>query len=258
MESGTGTSAFDYDTGWDTKWDDMKKYGPMSRHVRRIIRKLIRPLTFRSVMDVGCGQGSLLLELMREFPDLEPNGTDISTAAVELARKKVPRGEFHVIDLVTDHVDRRFDLVICSEVVEHIEDDVSAMRNLHAMTGGHLLINTVQGRMRSFEAGEVGHVRNYARGELAGKLESVGFEVVRTVDWGFPFYSPLYRDFLEFTGSKGTTGEFGAGRRFAAAALYYLFHLNLPVWGDEIFILARPRRGTDSPGTGRNNREHDA
>ena len=63
------------------------------------------------------------------------------------------------------------------------------------------------------------------------------------MDWGFPFYSPLYRDFLELTNSKGTTGEFGPARKFAATALYYLFHLNLPVWGDEIFILARPASG---------------
>jgi ubiquinone/menaquinone biosynthesis C-methylase UbiE len=237
----TAAAAFDYDTAWDSKWDDMKKYGPMSRHVRRVIKKLARPLSFKSVMDVGCGQGSLLLDLMAAFPGIRPHGTDISGAAVELARDKVPQGEFHVLDLVKGHVHKKYDLVICSEVVEHIEDDVAAMRNLHAMTGGHLIINTVQGRMRKFEMGEVGHVRNYGRGELARKLEQAGFEVMRVVDWGFPFYSPLYRDFLELTESKGTTGEFGPMRRFLASALYWLFHLNLPVWGDEIFIVARPR-----------------
>lgn len=235
-------ASFDYDTAWDSKWDDMKKYGPMSRHVRRIIMKLARDLRFSSVMDVGCGQGSLLMELMKEFPHIEPHGTDISSAAVELARRKVPGGEFHVLDLVNEHVDRKYDLVICSEVVEHIEDDVSAMRNLHAMTGGHLIISTVQGRMRRFEAGAVGHVRNYAKGELADKLAQVGFEVVRVVEFGFPFYSPLYRDFLDLTDSKGTTGEFGPARKLVATALYWLFHLNMTTRGDEIFIVARPAR----------------
>jgi len=234
-------TTFDYDVAWDSKWDDMKKYGPMSRHVRRVIKKLIRPLEFKTVCDVGCGQGSLLLELMEEFPGIEPNGTDISSAAVELARRKVPQGKFYVLDLVMDHVPRKFDLVICSEVVEHIEDDLSAMRNLCRMTGKYLVITTVQGRMRRFEAEEVGHVRNYKRGELAAKLREAGFDVVRSVDWGWPLYSPLYRNFLEMTGSKGTTGEFGPGRKLVATFLYYLFHLNLPIWGDEIFILARPR-----------------
>jgi 2-polyprenyl-3-methyl-5-hydroxy-6-metoxy-1,4-benzoquinol methylase len=234
-------SASEYDVGWNTKWDDMKKYGPMSRHVRRVIMKLAKPLPFRNVIDVGCGQGSLLRAFMQSWPGVEVHGTDLSGAAVELAKKKVPEGSFHVLDLVQDHIDRKYDLVVCSEVVEHIEDDVQAMRNLERMTGGHLIITTVQGRMRSFET-EVGHVRNYRRGELAAKLTEAGFDVVKQVDWGFPFYSPLYRDLLQLTGSKGTTGEFGFAQRFMATSLYYLFHMNLPVWGDEIFIVARPRR----------------
>jgi predicted TPR repeat methyltransferase len=233
-------TAFDYDAGWDERWDDMKKYGPMSRHVRRVIRKLIRPLSFHTVCDVGCGQGSLLLELMSEHPHIKPHGTDISAAAVELARRKVPQGAFDILDLEQQYSGPAFDLVICSEVLEHVEDDVTAIRNLRKMTGGYIVVTTVQGRMRSFEAGEVGHVRNYAYGELERKLEAGGFEVMRSVDWGFPFYSPLYRNALELTGSKGTTGEFGPGRRLVATAMYYLFHLNLPVWGDEIFVLARP------------------
>ena len=39
-------------------------------------------------------------------------------------------------------------------------------------------------------------MRNYARGELVRKLEETGFVVVSVIEWGFPFYSPLYRDFL--------------------------------------------------------------
>ena len=33
-----------YDQGWESEWDDMKKYGPFSRHLRRIIKNIIRPL----------------------------------------------------------------------------------------------------------------------------------------------------------------------------------------------------------------------
>jgi SAM-dependent methyltransferase len=235
-------SVSQYDEGWDTKWDDMKKYGPMSRHQRRLIKQLARQVTFKSVLDVGCGQGSLLLELMAEHPHIEPHGVDISPSAIDFARRKVPRGTFGLLDLVHEAHPRTYDLVICSEVLEHIAEDVAAMKNLEKMTGGHLIVTTVQGRMRSFEAGEVGHVRNYGRGELVEKLQLAGFDIVKHIDWGFPFYSPLYRNYLEMTGSKGTTGEFGTGRKLLATAVYYLFHLNLPVWGDEIVVLARPRR----------------
>ena len=44
-----------YDRGWETEWDDMKKYGPFSRHIRQILGDMIRLWEFKSVLDVGCG-----------------------------------------------------------------------------------------------------------------------------------------------------------------------------------------------------------
>ena len=126
---------------------------------------------------------------------------------------------------------------MCSEVLEHIPNDVAALQNLRKMTRKYLLISTPQGRMRKFET-QVGHVRNYAPGELVNKIKSSGFTVLSVVEWGFPFYSPLYRNFLDFTGGKGTTGEFGPFRKLIAKLIYLLFSLNSLKRGDEIFVLA--------------------
>ncbi len=229
-----------YDQGWETKWDDMKRYGPFSRHVRRIIKDVIRALDFETVLDVGCGQGSLLAELCAEFPHIEPNGVDISASALKLARSRLPAGQFWPLNITQGHLDRKFDLVVCSEVLEHIPDDLAALKNLTHMTGRYLIISTVQGRMRRFEAEAVGHVRNYAPDELIQKVERAGLRPLRVVEWGFPFYSPLYQNVLELTGSRGTTGEFGLARRALSNAIYYLFMLNLSGRGDEIFVLAEP------------------
>lgn len=229
-----------YNHGWETKWDDMKKYGPFSRHIRRLIKDIIRPLTFESVLDVGCGQGSLLAELRSQFSHIKPNGVDISASAVELARMRVPDGRFWVLDVTKEYVDEKFDLVLCSEVLEHTPDDITALNNLALMTGKYLVISTVQGRMRRFEAEEVGHVRNYAPGELVKKAEKIGFRILSVVEWGFPFYSPLYRNFLELIGGQGTTGKFGLIRRALSNTIYCLFMLNSSKRGDEIFVLAEP------------------
>lgn len=228
-----------YDQGWQNQWDDMKKYGPFSRQIRRILKNIIRPLDVKTILDVGCGQGSLLAELIMEFPRMEPLGIDISKAAVELARQRVPSGQFWVVDITQETLNEKSDLVICSEVLEHIPDDETALRNLRQMTGKYIVISTPQGRMRKFET-QVGHVRNYAQGELVTKLEANGFAVLSIVQWGFPFYSPLYRDFLELTESKGTTGEFGQVRKLIASFIYFLFMLNSSTHGDELFVLAQP------------------
>ncbi len=236
------TSGFNYDVDWNTEWNDMKKYGPTSRHTRRFTKQLMRPLNFKSVLDVGCGQGSLLAELLTEFPEIEPTGVDISDSAVELARLKVPNGQFSVLDIVKDRLNKSFDLVICIDVLEHIPDDLSALSNIAYMTDKYLLVSSIQGRMRHFEAEAVGHIRNYGQGELVQKIEKTGLKILDIVEWGFPFYSPLYRNFLELTGARGTTGEFSLIRRMISSILYYILFLNSSKRGDEIFVLAeRPR-----------------
>lgn len=242
-----GLNAAEYDQGWASEWDDMKKFGPFSRHLRRLILDLIRPLQFEAVLDVGCGQGAFLADLQKEFPRVRPYGVDLSRTAIALARARVRGGEFRVLDLASEHLAQKFDLVICSEVLEHIPDDVAAMRHLAAMTGKYLVVTTVQGRMRASEA-LMGHVRNYARGELARKLASSGLRVTRTIEWGFPFYSPLYRDFLDRIGNRGTAGKYGFTRKMIAQGLYALFLLNSTRRGDEILVLAEPVAAACSTG----------
>ena len=226
----------DYDNKWDD-WDDMKQHGPMSRHTRRLIWNLIGNLDFRSVLDVGCGQGSPLEQVARQKQGVELVGVDISQRAVELAQLRMPQATFSVLDLTRESLDRKFDLIICTDVLEHINDDVAALRNMREMCGRWCLVSTIQGRMRPYEK-YVGHVRNYRRGELRHKMERAGFRVRRQLDWGFPLYSPLYREVLRFFPPAATQGSFGPSRRILSTMLYYSFFANASKWGDYVFCLA--------------------
>ena len=227
----------DYDDGWDSRWADMRRLGPTGRHLRRIVADMIRGLAVDSVLDVGCGEGSLIRALQPALP-ARYAGADFSEAALAIARRRSPDAEFFHLDLVKGGVDRRFDLVLCTDVVEHVDDDDAAFANLAAMTGRYLLVATMQGRMRPFEA-RVGHVRNYRYGELAEKITAAGLTVERVVQWGFPFFSPLYRDLLQCVGARGTEGAYGPGRKLIAEALYTLFLANSWNRGDYVFVLAR-------------------
>lgn len=230
--------ASDYDNFWSNDWDDMKRYGPFARHLRRLMLTVIQPLPFESVLDVSCGQGALLTEIAARFPHAQLSGTELSAAALTLTQRRVPQGKFWPLDLEQAQLAQQFDLVICSEVLEHINDDVAAIQHLAAMTRRYLLVSVPQGRMRSQEPAAFGHVRNYARGELAQKLARAQLRVVRTIEWGFPFYSPLYRDLMNLTGGKGTTGRYNAGQKIVAQLVYGLFKLNSARRGDELIVLA--------------------
>ena len=232
----------DYDTIWSGGWDDMRLYGPMSRHTRRLMCSITKDLKPTSILDVGCGEGSLLKALTQVHLSAAVAGVEIAENALRLAKETLPRADFKVLDISRTFWGRTFDLVVCADVVEHIEDDVSAIENMAAMTnpGGHVVVATLQGRMRRFEAG-IGHVRNYERGELQTKMKDAGLEIDRVLEWGFPLYSPLYRDLLEILGNRGTMGRFGIGRKMVSYALYILFLLNSAQHGDYIFVRAQKK-----------------
>ncbi len=230
----------DYNAIWSGGWDDMRLYGPMSRHTRRLVRNLTKDLHPTSIVDVGCGEGSLLKTLSDMHTSAAVAGVEIAENALRLAKKTLPNADFRVFDISKESWGQKFDLVVCADVVEHIEDDVGAIKNMAAMTnpGGYVVVATLQGRMRQFEA-DIGHVRNYARGELQSKIAAEGLEIDRVIEWGFPLYSPIYRNLLEVLGNRGTMGRFGIGRRLISHALYVLFLLNSNRRGDYIFVRAR-------------------
>lgn len=235
----TPISAEAYDDLWAAGWDDTRLYGPMARHSRRIFASLSADLSPTSILDVGCGEGSLLSALMKEHSDAIGTGLEVSDHAIALAEKVVPSASFKNCDVATNALLETFDLVVSADVVEHIADDTTAIQNMAAMTapGGRLIISTLQGRMRNFER-QVGHVRNYAPHELERKIESAGLKIERVVAWGWPFYSPLYRDLLDMMDNKGTMGRFGLIRKTICHILYGLFLLNRSTKGDYIFVRA--------------------
>lgn len=238
MDKAIDPASVDYDESWENRWNDMRRFGPTGRHMRSIIADVIGRLDYASVLDVGCGQGSLLQTLTPLKPSAQYYGVDFSDKALEVARRRAPQAEFARLDLTQGHLDRRFDLVLCTDVVEHIEDDRKAIANLAAMTSKYLLVSTLQGRMRQYET-LVGHYRSYAYGELAEKVEATGLKVERVVEWGFPFFSPFYRNLFSVTGISATQGEYGPARRLLAELIYQVFRLNSWRRGDYIFLLAR-------------------
>ncbi len=234
------TAAPSYDQIWSGGWDDMRRYGPMARHSRRLMREMSEGLKPRSILDVGCGEGSLLAALAAAHPAATLAGVEISENAVALAKRGLPSADVSALDVSTARLNKTFDLVVCADVVEHIADDQAAMNNMSAMTasGGAVIVATLQGRMRRFEA-DIGHMRNYAKGELATKMTAAGLTVDKTIEWGFPFYSPLYRDLLETIGNRGTMGAFGPGKKLMSHLIYTVFLLNSARRGDYIFVRGR-------------------
>jgi ubiquinone/menaquinone biosynthesis C-methylase UbiE len=145
-----------------------------------------------TVLEVGCGLGELIIDLKRLCPSAKLSGLDLSTVAIEACRRAHPDASFYLADIVESALDFSFDLVVCSEVTEHVEDPVRALRHMRAMTreGGFLVLTTPHGRIHSTELA-IGHLKHPTRTELTEWLHEAGFKLVRMRQWGWPGYTSL-------------------------------------------------------------------
>lgn len=229
-----------YDELWRDAYGQMQCVGPVHRHVRRLLRELLADIEYGSALEVGCGAGHNF-ELLREGGrSVELSGADVSVEALDRAAQAWPHADLHQLDIEAGALERTWDLLLCSLVLEHVGDDVAALRNMRAMAGRHLLVATIAGDMARYLPWEerVGHVRNYVPGELEEKLAAAGFVVERTIHWGYPFYSPLGRLLQR---RMRPSPEFGAGTRLAAWLLFGLYRLNSRHRGDLLLVRAGVR-----------------
>lgn len=229
-----------YNRLWKSAWGDMQHFGPVHRHQRRALISMVEKLGPTSVLDVGCGSGENLAALKDGFPNLQLSGVDISHEALDLSAKRVPGAELHVLDLQKEKLNKKFDLVMSLQVIEHLDDDISALRHMGEMAKDWVLVTTMRGRMRPSERA-IGHMRNYTDGDLRKKAETAGLQVSDIFGWGFPFYSPLYRSLAELLPGGPPQGTFGRRAQMVAQILYALYFLNVPRLGDVVTLLARPR-----------------
>ncbi|GBC78109.1 Trans-aconitate 2-methyltransferase [bacterium HR08] len=233
----SGSLPPDYNEMWTQVYSDLSYKGPTHRHLRRLVAKMLHDIEYESVLDVGCGPG-IHWELLARGRKLKRyTGVDISAWALERARE-LTGGEYYLLDIQKERLDGHWDLVFCSLVLEHLPDDVAALRNMHAMTGKYFLVTTIAGDFERYRRWDerVGHARNYRLGELEQKAAAVGFKVRRTIYWGFPFYSPIVRSLQNYC--QIGIGSFNWITSLLATSLYWLYFLNSDRRGDVLVLLA--------------------
>jgi 2-polyprenyl-3-methyl-5-hydroxy-6-metoxy-1,4-benzoquinol methylase len=86
------------------------------------------------IVEIGCGTGQLAAFLIEQGVE-SYFGIDFSPKAIELARRAAPEGRFAVDDARTSNVyDQPHDALVCTEVLEHVPDDLSVVERFRPGT----------------------------------------------------------------------------------------------------------------------------
>jgi SAM-dependent methyltransferase len=147
--------------------------------LERVIARLGLPADAR-ILDAGCGSGRNMVELARHG---EITGIELSPTSVRLARARncgeVLEGS--VLDL--PFPEGAFDLVVSLDVIEHLQDDAGALRELRRVTrpGGALLVTVPAYQWLWSGHDEVNHHhRRYNRRTLLAAAVSAGWRAERS------------------------------------------------------------------------------
>lgn len=157
---------------------DLWWYRGRRRLCRALLRRVLGEDPGRPVLDVGCGTG-FNLGMLSEFGQVE--GIEPSPEGLACCRE---RGLTRVIQgeaVPLPFPDERFGLVTALDVIEHIEDDLGALREFRRVLrrGGHLLVTTpALPLLYGAHDRIVGHHRRYMAAPLRRRLVEAGLEPV--------------------------------------------------------------------------------
>jgi SAM-dependent methyltransferase len=147
--------------------------------LERVIGRLQLPDGAR-ILDAGCGSGRNMVELMRYGT---VTGVELSSTSAALARARAAGEVIEGSVLEMPFASASFDLAVSLDVIEHLADDLAALRELRRVVapGGSLLI-TVPAYQWLWSGHDVinHHHRRYTSRSLLRVAEQAGWESVRT------------------------------------------------------------------------------
>ena len=158
-----------------------------------VIDGVLKKSFCKKALDVGCGTGTISLYLANR--GLSVDGVDISKLAIKSAKKNSDnfnlsrKTNFVIKDIQKGEINGSYDLIVISEVLEHLKNDNKVLLNLIKLLkkNGKIIISVPSANAPLFKLGllkkfdkQVGHLRRYSKNELMDKITKSGFTVIKS------------------------------------------------------------------------------
>ena len=222
-------------------------YRGRHRFVLHAVRRRLRrkqPCAALRVVDMGCGCGAWIADCMS---DLELRGAewaaaDSSLTSLRHARQVLPGSvDLYQVDLLRLDWRNRWDIVFLLDVLEHLEDDARALRQIaQAISPGGLLFLTVPA-LRCFWTWNdemAGHKRRYSKASLGALAADVGL-AARDLRYFMFFLSPLLLASRWLT-SHRVKGQAGQSAERVQEALHRVPHPMVNLILKSVFFAETP------------------
>jgi 2-polyprenyl-3-methyl-5-hydroxy-6-metoxy-1,4-benzoquinol methylase len=183
---------------------------------RRLICSLIHRYYHRNapaIVDIGCGNGSLIQHLECEFPGSLLTGVDGYPEALAHCRKRSARATLILEDIL--HLERLpagrlFDVVVIADVLEHLDEPERVLTGIQRLLSPDgIIVATVPASMHLWSDRDVflGHRKRYTRAGFKQLFQDSGYVVVCS-NYAFAYLFPptfFFRKIL--SGFQGRSGR---------------------------------------------------
>lgn len=155
------------------------------------LQAAVKDLKADSILDVGCGEGFTLNRLKENGIGKKLKGLEYSKNAIKLGRKiypdiKIIQGSIYKLP----YKNNSFDLVLCTEVLEHLEDPKKALKELARVSKKYLLLsvpnepyfmlaNFLRGKNISRWGNDIEHVQHWTSRGFEKFIKSEKLKIIR-------------------------------------------------------------------------------
>ncbi len=179
--------------------DNYKKHTHSNPIQRLLLGNFFKTLTglisskkVDSILDVGCGEGFTLNRLRENNIGRRLEGIEYSEAAIELGKRSYPdilitKGDIYNLP----YKDKEFDLVLCTEVLEHLEDPKRALKELIRVSNKYLVLSVpneplfmlaqlVRGKNWSRFGNDIEHIQHWSFWQFENFVKKENVKILKT------------------------------------------------------------------------------
>jgi len=185
-------------------YDKYRSTNPLVQHIMNGFTKSLTEYVDKSrpqtIHEIGCGEGYWVIKWNTQ--GIQSRGSDFSKTVINIARenaqmKGIPSTQFTVRSIYAlDETEDSADLIVCCEVLEHLDDPEEALLTLQRVVTNTLIIsvpqeplwrllNVLRGKYLTSLGNTPGHIQHWSSKEIV-QLVAKYFKIVeikRPLPW---------------------------------------------------------------------------